>query len=122
MADDDRPRVDLGDPFRPGLGTVGDPYPAVARAGSHERGGGVGVWPGGGAVGSRAIPPTDGLDRDAGLAEDPDVPPRGPLRDAELVGKPLRGDARAVLDQFKGQQGTCGGARVEFHGPSSISW
>jgi hypothetical protein len=62
-----------------------------------------------------AVLPTDGLDRDAGLAENPDVPPGGPLRDAELVGEPAGGDARAVLDQFEGQQCPRGGARVRFH-------
>jgi len=61
VAYDDRPRVDLDDPLRPGLG-------AVAAAG-----------------------PTDGLDRDAGRAEDADVVPGGPVRDAELVGEPVRG-------------------------------
>ena len=51
-----------------------------------------------------AVRPADGLDRDAGLAEDADVAPGGPLRDAELVGEPVRGDARAALHQLEGQQ------------------
>jgi hypothetical protein len=58
---------------------------------------------------------TDGLDRDAGLAEDADVPPDRPLRDAQLVGEPVRGDARAALEQFQRQQRPCRGARVELH-------
>jgi len=62
-----------------------------------------------------AVGPTDGLDRDAGLAEDADVPPGGPLRDAELVGEPVRGDARAGLHQLEGQQRPCRGAHVGLH-------
>ena len=62
-----------------------------------------------------AVGPTDGLDRDAGLAEDADVAPGGPLRDAELVGEPVGGDAGAALDQFEGQQRPCRGARVGLH-------
>ncbi len=56
-----------------------------------------------------AVRPPHGLDRDAGLAQDGDVPPGGPLRDAQLVGEPVRGDPRAPLDQLEGQQGPCRG-------------
>ena len=59
-----------------------------------------------------AVRPAHGLDRDAGLAQDGDVPPGGALRDAELVGEPVRGDARAALEQLEGQQGPCRGART----------
>ena len=51
-----------------------------------------------------AVAPTDRLDRDAGLAQDGDVPPGRPFRDPERVGEPVRGDARAALDQLEGQQ------------------
>ena len=66
-----------------------------------------------------AVRPADGLDRDAGLAQDADVAPGGPLRDAELVGEPVRGDARAALDQLEGQQRPRGGARVGLSPRSS---
>jgi hypothetical protein len=62
-----------------------------------------------------AVGPTGGLDRDAGVAKDADVAPGGPLGDAELVGEPVRGDARAALDQFEGQECPCRGARVRHH-------
>ena len=172
VPDDDRPRVDLGDPLGPGLGAVVEPDPAAVRAGLHQGGRGRGVRPGGGAVGGRrggpadrlglrghrlrqrpddlaeraadrvgrvagvvvavehghdqaerlggaehqrrqpqaaadpvaAVRPADRLDRDAGLAQDGDVAAGGPLRDAELVGEPVRGDARAALHQLEGQQ------------------
>ena len=155
VADDDRPRVDLGAPLRAGLRAVAQPHRPVLRAGLHQHGGDRRVGPGGGASGAgavvrrtasacaatgsgsartilpRALPtgsvgspaswwpsstaitrpsasagaehqrrqpdaaadpvtavrPADRLDRDAGLAQDPDVAPGGPLGDAELVGR-----------------------------------
>ncbi len=65
-----------------------------------------------------AVGPADGLDRDAGLPQDGDIPPGGPLGDAELVGEPVRGDARAALEQFEGQQRPRRRARVGFDGIS----
>jgi hypothetical protein len=51
-----------------------------------------------------AVPAWGGLDGDAGLAQDPDVPPGGPVADAQPVPEPLTTDARAVLDQLERQQ------------------
>ena len=67
-----------------------------------------------------AVGPADRLDRDAGLAQDADVPAGGPLGDAELAGEPVGGDARAALDQLEGQQRPCRGARVGLHRVSPI--
>ena len=67
-----------------------------------------------------AVRSADGLDRDAGLAQDADVAPGGPLRDAELVGEPVRGDARAALDEFEGQQRPRRRARVGLHSIPAI--
>ena len=61
MAHDDRPRVHLSDPLRPGFGTIGEPNPAMARAGLHESGRGRWVGPGRGAIGDGCRRPTDGL-------------------------------------------------------------
>ena len=63
-----------------------------------------------------AVGPAHGLDRDAGLAQDADVAPGGPLRDAELVGEPVRGDSRAALDQLERQQGPRRRADIWVHG------
>ncbi len=49
-----------------------------------------------------AVRPAHGLDRDARLAQDADVPPGGAVGDSELVGQPVRGDAGAALEQFEG--------------------
>jgi hypothetical protein len=55
------------------------------------------------------------LDRDAGLAEDADVPPGGALGDAQLVAEPVGGDAGAALHQLEGEQRPCGRAGVGSH-------
>ena len=62
-----------------------------------------------------AVPAADRLDRDAGLAQDADVAAGGPLGDAELVGEPVGGDARAALHQLQGEQRPCGRAGVLVH-------
>jgi hypothetical protein len=62
-----------------------------------------------------AVGPADRFDRDAGLAQDADVPAGGPVRDAELAGQPAGGDARAALDQLEGEQGPGRGTRVGVH-------
>jgi hypothetical protein len=63
-----------------------------------------------------AVGPTDRLDRDAGLAQNRDVPPGGPLGDPELVGEPVRGDSRAALDEFERQQRSRRRADFWVHG------
>ena len=55
VADDDRPRVDLGDPLRAGLGAVADPHPAPVGAGLHQDARRPGVGAGGGPVGAGAV-------------------------------------------------------------------
>ena len=69
-----------------------------------------------------AVRPAHGLDRDARLAQDADVAAGSPLRDAELVGEPLGGDAGAALEQLESQQRagrrTCG--RLHRSSTSSI--
>jgi hypothetical protein len=62
-----------------------------------------------------AVGPADGFDRDLRLAQDADVAPGRPLRDAELAGQPVRGDAGAGLDQFQRQQRPRRGARLGLH-------
>ncbi len=52
VPDDQRPRVDLGDPLRPGLGPVADPHPSPVGAGLDQDARRPGVGAGGGAVGS----------------------------------------------------------------------
>ena len=183
VPDDQRPRVDLGDPLRPGLGPVADPHPSPVGAGLDQdarrpgsgraaaRSGAGAVLPAdrlglgrdrlrqrpddlaeraadrvggiarvvvavehghhqaeglGGAEHQRrqaqaaadpvaAVRSAHRLDRDAGLAQDADVPPGGPLRDAELVGEPVRGDPGAALDQLEGQQGPRRRAGTSVH-------
>ena len=61
------------------------------------------------------VRPACRFDREAGFAEDADVPAGGPLGDAELAGEPVRGNARAALDQLEGEQCPGGGARVRLH-------
>src|SRR5664280_1387483 len=75
MADDDRPRFDLGEPFRPGLGAVADLDHPVVRTCLHQAGGGVGVRPRSGAIGGRCRGLPDRLD----LCEGQQGPCRGAL-------------------------------------------
>ncbi len=51
----------------------------------------------------------DGLDRDAGLPQDGDVPARGTVGDAEFAGQPVAGDAGVVLQQLQAPQRASGG-------------
>ena len=57
-----------------------------------------------------ALRATDRLHRDVGLAEDLDVPPRGPRGDAEPPAEALGGDAGGVLERLEGEQGAGGRA------------
>ena len=51
VPDDERPRVDLRDPLRPGLGAVAEPHPSPVGAGLHQGARRPGVGAGGGPVG-----------------------------------------------------------------------
>ena len=184
MAHDDRPRVDVDEPLRPGLRAVVEARLTLLGAGLHQGARRRGVGPrgtpvGGGCRGTTdglglrghrlrqgphdlaqraadgvlrvagvvvavehchdqaeglggaerqgrkpqaaadavtAVRAAEGLDGDACLAEDDDVPPRRALGHAELVGDPFRRDARAALDELQGEQRPCRGARVRLQG------
>jgi len=99
VAYDDRPRVDLGDPLRAGLGAIAEPHPSLVGAGLYQGTRRPGVGAGGGAVGGGRRAPAYRLglgahrlrQRPHDLAE----------RAADRVGG-IAGAAGCVLQQIRG--------------------